>query len=93
SWTWPLLLGLPVAGLTGTLADRFVGAETAAAAGFVRAKTGTLIEVSTLSGTVVDRDGRLLAFAFMSDATTDIPDSRVALDRAAAALAACGCLN
>ncbi len=93
SWTWPVLLGLPVAGLTGTLTDRFVSADTAPAAGFVRAKTGTLIEVSTLSGTVVDRDGRLLAFAFMSDATTDIPESRAALDRAAAALAACGCLN
>lgn len=92
-WTWPLLLGLPVAGLTGTLTERFASADTAPAAGFVRAKTGTLIEVSTLGGTVVDADGRLLAFAFMSDATTDIPESRAALDRAAAALAACGCLN
>ena len=92
-WTWPLLVGLPVAGLTGTLVDRFGAPATEAAAGFVRAKTGTLIEVSTLSGTVVDRDGRLLAFAFMSDATTDIPESRAALDRAAAALAACGCLT
>jgi D-alanyl-D-alanine carboxypeptidase/D-alanyl-D-alanine-endopeptidase (penicillin-binding protein 4) len=40
---------------------------------------------------VVDADGRLLAFAFMSDATTDVDSSRAALDRAAAALAACGC--
>jgi len=91
AWTWPLLPGLPIAGLTGTLGDRFIGPNTAAAAGFVRAKTGTLIEVSTLAGTVVDADGRLLAFAFMSDATTDIEQSRAALDQAAAALAACGC--
>lgn len=91
SWTWPVVLGLPVAGLTGTLADRFVGSDTRAAAGFVRAKTGTLIGVSTLAGTVVDADGRLLAFAFMSDETTDVDSSRAALDRAAAALAACGC--
>ena len=91
AWTWPVVLGLPIAGLTGTLADRFVDADTQAAAGVVRAKTGTLIGVSTLAGTVVDADGRLLAFAFMSDATTDVDSSRVALDRAAAALAACGC--
>lgn len=91
AWTWPVTLGLPVAGLTGTLADRFVDAGTRAGAGVVRAKTGTLIRVSTLAGTVVDADGRLLAFAFMSDATTDVDSSRAALDRAAAALAACGC--
>ena len=91
AWTWPVVLGLPIAGLTGTLADRFTDADTRSAAGFVRAKTGTLIGVSTLAGTVVDADGRLLAFAFMSDATTDVDSSRAALDRAAAALAACGC--
>jgi D-alanyl-D-alanine carboxypeptidase/D-alanyl-D-alanine-endopeptidase (penicillin-binding protein 4) len=91
AWTWPVVLGLPIAGLTGTLADRFADADTQAAAGFVRAKTGTLVGVSTLAGTVVDADGRLLAFAFMSDATTDVDSSRAALDRAAAALAACGC--
>ena len=91
AWTWPVVLGLPIAGLTGTLADRFLDGDTRSAAGFVRAKTGTLIGVSTLAGTVVDADGRLLAFAFMSDATTDVDSSRAALDRAAAALAACGC--
>lgn len=89
--TWPVVLGLPVAGLTGTLDDRFDTPDTRRGAGFVRAKTGTLIGVSTLAGTVVDADGRLLVFAFMSDGTTDVDSSRVALDRAAAALAACGC--
>lgn len=91
AWTWPVILGLPVAGLNGTLADRFASPDTREGAGVVRAKTGTLIRVSTLAGTVVDADGRLLVFAFMSDATTDVDASRVVLDRAAAALAACGC--
>ncbi|MEU6774263.1 D-alanyl-D-alanine carboxypeptidase/D-alanyl-D-alanine-endopeptidase [Streptomyces sp. NPDC046759] len=83
----PVLTGLPVAGFTGTLADRY----TDSAAGVVRAKTGTLTGVNTLAGTVVDADGRLLAFAFMASGTTDPLAAEAALDRTATALAACGC--
>ncbi|MER6733913.1 D-alanyl-D-alanine carboxypeptidase/D-alanyl-D-alanine endopeptidase [Streptomyces puniciscabiei] len=83
----PVLTGLPVAGFTGTLADRY----TDSAAGVVRAKTGTLTGVNTLAGTVVDADGRLLAFAFMASGTTDPQAAEVALDRTATALAGCGC--
>lgn len=90
-WSWPLITGLPIAGLTGTLNDRFLSGEAAAGAGIVRAKTGTLIGVSTLAGTVVDANGRLLVFAFMSDKAGDVALSRDALDRAATALAECTC--
>ncbi|MQY36257.1 hypothetical protein SRB17_42560 [Streptomyces sp. RB17] len=83
----PVLTGLPVAGFTGTLADRF----TDSAAGAVRAKTGTLTGVNTLAGTVVDADGRLLAFAFMASGTTNPGEAESALDKTATALAACGC--
>ncbi|MEU9474684.1 D-alanyl-D-alanine carboxypeptidase/D-alanyl-D-alanine-endopeptidase [Streptomyces sp. NPDC048191] len=83
----PVLTGLPVAGFTGTLADRY----TDSAAGVVRAKTGTLTGVNTLAGTVVDADGRLLAFAFMASGTTDPVAAEAALDRVATALAGCGC--
>ncbi|WP_345143780.1 D-alanyl-D-alanine carboxypeptidase/D-alanyl-D-alanine endopeptidase, partial [Streptomyces mexicanus] len=84
----PILTGLPVAGFTGTLADRYTGDG---AAGIVRAKTGTLTGVNTLAGTAVDRDGRLLAFAFLAEDTTDPQAAQSALDRAATALAGCGC--
>ncbi|MFE2215022.1 D-alanyl-D-alanine carboxypeptidase/D-alanyl-D-alanine-endopeptidase [Streptomyces canus] len=83
----PALTGLPVAGFTGTLTSRY----TDGAAGVVRAKTGTLTGVNTLAGTVVDQDGRLLAFAFLTSDTTDPGAAQSALDRTASALAACGC--
>ncbi|MEU0069439.1 D-alanyl-D-alanine carboxypeptidase/D-alanyl-D-alanine-endopeptidase [Streptomyces sp. NPDC006332] len=83
----PVLTGLPVAGFSGTLSSRYANG----AAGLVRAKTGTLTGVNTLAGTVVDQDGRLLAFAFLASGTTDPAAAQAALDRAATALAACGC--
>ena len=90
-WAWPIPSGLPVAGVTGTLANRFFTADTFAGAGVVRAKTGTLTGVSSLVGTVVDRDGRLLVFAFIADGAGDIDQSRSVLDQAATVLAQCGC--
>ena len=82
--------GLPIGGLTGTLADRFDTAATRAAAGRARAKTGTLTGVSALAGSVVDDDGRLLVYAgLVAGAGTN--DARAALDRFVAAIASCGC--
>jgi D-alanyl-D-alanine carboxypeptidase/D-alanyl-D-alanine-endopeptidase (penicillin-binding protein 4) len=89
----PTISGLPVAGFTGTLADRFGARNTRLAAGTVRAKTGTLTGVSSLTGIVYDADGRLLAFSFIAPKVPEggTPGAEAALDRAAAALAACGC--
>lgn len=84
----PALTGLPVASFSGTLAERY---GDGGAAGLVRAKTGTLTGVNTLAGTVVDADGRLLAFAFLASGTTDPQAAQSALDRTATALAGCGC--
>lgn len=84
--------GFPVAGLTGTLDTRYVNGSTARGAGLVRAKTGTLNSVIALSGYVVDADGRLLVFSFIgNDLKPGAGGNREALDRAATALAACGC--
>lgn len=83
--------GLPVGGWSGTLQDRYVSGASRAAAGVVRAKTGTLTGVSTLAGLVHDRSGRLLVFAVMADHVRSTPAAEAALDDVAAQLARCGC--
>ncbi|MET9507563.1 D-alanyl-D-alanine carboxypeptidase/D-alanyl-D-alanine-endopeptidase [Streptomyces flavidovirens] len=85
----PVLTGLPVAGFSGTLKHRY--AEDSPGTGMVRAKTGTLSGVHTLAGTVVDADGRLLSFAFLTSGTTGPDTAQSALDRLASTIANCGC--
>jgi D-alanyl-D-alanine carboxypeptidase/D-alanyl-D-alanine-endopeptidase (penicillin-binding protein 4) len=88
----PLLTGLPVAGFSGTLAERFlVAGEPTAGAGLVRAKTGTLTGVSSLAGIVEGADGRTLVFAVLADDVPATLAARNTLDRVATALAGCGC--
>lgn len=86
----PLLGGLPVAGGSGTLASRYQDARGKPGRGWVRAKTGTLTEVNTLAGVVLDKDGEVLVFSFMAMGT-GANEARPALDAVAAALRGCGC--
>jgi len=80
----PILSGIPVAGFTGTLSTRFLGAEDA---GLIRAKTGTLTGTNTIAGTTETASGRLLVFAFMTQGTS-LPDAaEAALDHLAEAVA------
>lgn len=83
--------GLPVAGVTGTLHERFTAEDAVAGRGVVRAKTGTIRGVNTLTGYVVTADGQPLAFALMTSGGAGQTSARAWLDRASAALAACGC--
>ncbi|HVA64359.1 MAG TPA: D-alanyl-D-alanine carboxypeptidase/D-alanyl-D-alanine-endopeptidase [Terriglobales bacterium] len=75
----------PVAGRDGTLQHRFLGSP---AAGRLRAKTGSLSHVNSLSGYVTTASGEHLAFALLSN-NNDLPATavRAQLDRLAAALA------
>ncbi|WP_308169886.1 D-alanyl-D-alanine carboxypeptidase/D-alanyl-D-alanine endopeptidase [Acrocarpospora catenulata] len=79
-----LVSGLPVAGYTGTLHNRYDQAESRPGAGLVRAKTGTLNGVNTLTGLVYTVDGRLLSFAFMANDVANPTKAVAMLDRLAA---------
>ncbi len=83
--------GLAVAGLTGTLADRFATAATRPGRGFVHAKTGTLTGVVSLAGIVQDAEGRLLVFAMIANRVGSLPQARETMDVIASRLATCGC--
>lgn len=74
----PLLDSMPVAAVSGTLANRYNGTE---GAGWVRAKTGTLDGTSTLAGVVVTDSGRVLTFALLSN-EVDISAARTGADTA-----------
>lgn len=75
---------LPVAGRSGTLADRMRGS---AAQGRCRAKTGTLTGVSALSGYCFSRAGRRYAFSILMNGVYDTDAARAAQDRIAALIA------
>ncbi|MBV9090125.1 MAG: D-alanyl-D-alanine carboxypeptidase/D-alanyl-D-alanine-endopeptidase [Mycobacteriaceae bacterium] len=86
----PLLDVLPVAGGSGTLTNRYVDIQTdGAAAGWLRAKTGSLTGTNALAGVVTDASGRVLTFALISNNAG--PTGRTAIDNVAAALRSCGC--
>ena len=87
-----VVTGLPVSGFTGSLALRFQNAP-AAGLGVVRAKTGTLTGVHGLAGTVLTKDGTLLAFVGVADRVklANTLAARDDLDKIAAALAGCTC--
>jgi serine-type D-Ala-D-Ala carboxypeptidase/endopeptidase (penicillin-binding protein 4) len=75
---------LPVAGRDGTLRDRM---RSGAARGRCRGKTGTLSNVSALSGYCTARSGELYAFSILMNGVYT-PGARLLQDRMAQAIAA-----
>ncbi|MFM9978533.1 MAG: D-alanyl-D-alanine carboxypeptidase/D-alanyl-D-alanine-endopeptidase [Sphingomonadaceae bacterium] len=71
---------LPISGVDGTIARRFVGTTLA---GKVFAKTGGLNATSTLSGYMTARSGQTLTFSILAN---DIPDGASAIATMDAAL-------
>lgn len=63
----PILTGMPVAGVSGTLRERFTLEDAASGRGFVRAKTGTIPRVNALAGYAVNGKGNAFAFGIMTD--------------------------
>ena len=88
-----LVPAMPVAAFSGTLAPRYTDDESEAGAGVVHAKTGSLATVSSLAGTVVTTDDRLLVFSMMADEMDRgaSGEARLAFDTALARIAECGC--
>jgi len=88
-----LLAALAPAGVSGTLQLHFYDAKAQAARGLLRAKSGSLQGVVSLTGILPDADGRLLSFDMAADNVTGGlgRDARVAIERVAAALISCGC--
>ncbi|MFE6971252.1 D-alanyl-D-alanine carboxypeptidase/D-alanyl-D-alanine-endopeptidase [Isoptericola sp. NPDC057653] len=83
--------GLAVAGLNGTLHDRYPKGNPGR--GYVTGKTGSLPNVTGLAGNVVTTDDRMLLFVTLAD---KVPDggtygARVIFDGFAGDLADCGC--
>ena len=76
--------GLPVAARTGTLGRRFVGTP---AAGRLRAKTGSLEGVVSLSGIVDEQGGAPLAFSMLVNDVSRDAVGRALEDRVGVALA------
>ena len=85
-----LMSTFPVAGVSGTLSDRFGAANAVHARTFVQAKTGTLYTVSSLCGVATRPDGTRLIFAIILNnlgGADALPAAKERVDAAAAAIA------
>ncbi len=74
-WLMPTL---PVAGVDGTLKNRM---KDTAAAGNVKAKTGTVSRVNALAGYCVSAEGHQLCFAIMNQGVQQSSDARAFQDK------------
>lgn len=87
-----LIDGLPIAGRSGTLVNRFAAPPASCARGKVAAKTGSLTGVSTLAGITQGKDGQWRSFAIMVNQRPSAypsPATSLAIDTIAAVVQGC----
>ncbi len=80
---------LPIAGRTGTLGSRFTTSPTSCARGIVQAKTGSLSDVTALSGVAIGLDGERRYFSVLVNGKANTSSTRTAIDRVAATATGC----
>jgi D-alanyl-D-alanine carboxypeptidase/D-alanyl-D-alanine-endopeptidase (penicillin-binding protein 4) len=80
---------LPIAGRTGTLVSRFTTGPTSCARGIVQAKTGSLSDVTALSGVALGLDGERRYFSVVVNGTPNTSSVRNAVDEIAATATGC----
>ena len=83
-----LVEALPIAGVDGSLDDRF-GGENAVATSRVQAKTGSISGTRSLAGFIQGVDDSDFVFAFFATGTVD-DDARTALETVVAGVYSCG---
>ncbi len=88
---WGVGTALPIGAVDGTLRYRFSSEESKSGAGWVRAKTGTLISITSLAGFTTSRSGRVLVFASIANEAPAAYDASRKIDEIAAQLTECGC--
>lgn len=81
--------GMPIAGRTGTLEDRYRTDPTDCAAVRVRAKTGSLSSTTALAGRATGTDGKTRSFVFIIDGRTGGAATREQVDRLATTVTGC----
>ncbi|MGY5763640.1 D-alanyl-D-alanine carboxypeptidase/D-alanyl-D-alanine endopeptidase [Brachybacterium sp. DNPG3] len=87
-----ILYDVPIAGLSGTLAERFGADGTASARGLVRGKTGYLGGTASLAGVAVLADGRTVGYSILVHGFdgADAAAARAAVDEVAAQIVEVG---
>jgi serine-type D-Ala-D-Ala carboxypeptidase/endopeptidase (penicillin-binding protein 4) len=87
----PVITGLSVAGVEGSLRVRYFDDLSLAGRGVVRGKTGTLNKVRARAGLVRTSDGSLLVYAFLINKPKNEYNAVAWLDRVTTAISTCGC--
>lgn len=87
----PAMTSLPVAGVSGTLRDRYYEEGAGPGRGAIHAKSGTLTGVTSLSGWTLTQSGQIAIFAVIVNEPNDDWPAREWVDQVTAAISGCGC--